>query len=148
MNFTKPESVIIIGVLVLIVAGCDGSRTEPANLEELTVYHLEAHGGADTVAASRTITLAGKYLDSEDALSTWIMECCETKQTHYALVADLYQSWKTWATHGGEIAGSLKSFSQNLAERFERKFQPETKKAGFKGISIREKDMSEEWYNK
>ena len=101
--------------------------------------------GLDPPQAVRKAT--DEYLDSEDALSTWIMECCDTKQTHYSLVADLYQSWKTWAIHGGETAGSLKSFSQNLAERFERKPQPGTNKAGFKGISIREKDMSEEYWN-
>ena len=102
--------------------------------------------GLDPPEAVRKAT--EEYLDSEDALSTWIMECCETKETHYETLAELFQSWKVWAERAGESAGSQMTFSQNLEEKgYEKKRQGGTGKHGFKGISVRKKDLSEEYWN-
>ncbi len=82
-------------------------------------------------------TATDEYLETEDAMSTWIAECCETLGTHYATSGELFASWKAWAERAGEFAGSQKRLSQNLQARgFEPKRQAGTGRMGFLGISV------------
>ena len=82
-----------------------------------------------------------EYLETEDALSAWIAERCETKQTHYATSGELFKSWKGWAEAAGEHVGSQKRLSQNLQARgFEPKRQGGTGGRGFEGISVKPQD--------
>ena len=78
-----------------------------------------------------------EYLETEDAMSAWIAECCETLGTHYATSGELFASWKAWAERAGEFAGSQKRLSQQLQARgFEPKRQAGTGRMGFLGISV------------
>ena len=91
--------------------------------------------GLDPPEAVRKAT--DQYLETEDALSAWLGECCDTRDTHYAMSAELFASWKAWAERAGEIVGSQKRLSQNLQARgFEPKREPGTGRARFAGISV------------
>ena len=99
----------------------------------------QEHGLA---APAAVVKATDEYLETEDALSAWIAERCETKQTHYATSGDLFKSWKAWAEGAGEHAGSQKRLSQNLQARgFEPKRQGGTGRMGFVGISVVERDV-------
>lgn len=58
-----------------------------------------------------------EYLESEDALGRWIAEECFRNPNAQSSVDELFQSWKTWAEKGGEYAGSMKKFSENMQKR-------------------------------
>jgi putative DNA primase/helicase len=80
-----------------------------------------------------------EYLESEDAIKTWMQECCHLGPNFYTKTKELYQSWRDWAEKAGEKVGSQKAFSQTLIDRgFEPKREPGTGRAGFPGIKIRE----------
>jgi putative DNA primase/helicase len=57
------------------------------------------------------------YFAEEDTLSRWIEDCCAVDKTYQSRVSELFDSWKGWTEAGGERAGSLKSFSQNLEKK-------------------------------
>ncbi len=67
MRILKLVPAAIASALVLTLTGCEGTRTEPVNLEELIARHMKARGGIDRIGAIDTVTLEGKYFDSEDA---------------------------------------------------------------------------------
>jgi putative DNA primase/helicase len=58
-----------------------------------------------------------EYLESEDALTTWIDDKCERSPQSKESSTDLFLSWKNWADAAGEPSGSQKRFSQKLEER-------------------------------
>jgi putative DNA primase/helicase len=58
-----------------------------------------------------------EYLESEDALTTWIDDKCERSQQSKESSTDLFLSWKNWADAAGEPSGAQKRFSQKLEER-------------------------------
>jgi putative DNA primase/helicase len=75
-----------------------------------------------------------QYLEAEDAMATWIDECCTTRPDDETTTAALFASWSTWANKAGEFVGSMKRFSQNLQARG---FEPKRNslgKSGFRGI--------------
>ena len=93
--------------------------------------------GLSPPQAVRTAT--DEYLESEDALKTWMQECCHLGSDFYSATRELYQNWRDWAEKAGETVGSQKAFSQTLIDRgFEPKREPGTGRAGFRGIKIRE----------
>ncbi len=95
--------------------------------------------GLDPPEAVRKAT--DEYLETEDALSAWMAECCLTRETHYATSGELFQSWKEWAEKAGEFVGSQKRLSQNIQARgFESKRQSGTGRMGFTGISVVKQD--------
>jgi putative DNA primase/helicase len=57
------------------------------------------------------------YLRSEDAIATWMEECCTTGPNESSASSALFMSWKTWADRAGEFAGSQKALSQTLNDR-------------------------------
>lgn len=79
------------------------------------------------------------YLDAEDALSTWIDECCNRDPRSWTGSTELYASWKAWADQAGEFAGSSRRFTQTLQDRG---FEPlrKTNGRGFQGIEIDRSD--------
>jgi putative DNA primase/helicase len=89
--------------------------------------------GLSPPAVVRDATSA--YLDAEDALSTWIEECCNRDIDAWTTSTELFGSWKAWAESNGEFVGSPKRFAQNLEAR---SFQPVRKMRGrgFQGLSI------------
>ena len=62
-----------------------------------------------------TIIAATKlYLDTEDAVGSWVDECCDRDPLARETRAALWRSWSAWAIKEGEAAGSQKSFYQKL----------------------------------
>jgi putative DNA primase/helicase len=57
------------------------------------------------------------YLAAEDLLGGWIDECCLTGPSFSSPVAALYGNFCSWCTKNGEIACTLKRFSQSLEAR-------------------------------
>ena len=57
------------------------------------------------------------YLATEDLVARWIGECCTTGPNLKSPALALYSSSKGWCTRNGEIACSLKRFSQYLEAR-------------------------------
>ncbi len=58
-----------------------------------------------------------EYLGAEDALASWIDECCVADRSKWCGGAELYDSWRHWAERSGEVAGSRRRFTQNLEAR-------------------------------
>lgn len=81
-----------------------------------------------------------EYFEDEDALGRWLHERCEIKADAYSTTADLFASWKAWATEAGEEVGSDKRLSQALKKRgFKGDWKhPRTRQKGFRGIRARQ----------
>jgi putative DNA primase/helicase len=75
------------------------------------------------------------YLAAEDAIATWIDECCTPDPQAWEPVAKLYASWSAWAAQAGEPAGSKKNFVQNLEARSYRPHRTHAGR-GFYGIKV------------
>ncbi len=75
------------------------------------------------------------YLEAEDALGTWIAECCAVGDYRTGSSGELFASWKRWADSAGEHAGSQKRFSQALQARGFRPTRPRGGKTAFDGIA-------------
>ncbi len=74
------------------------------------------------------------YLEAEDAMATWLQECCTLGPMYQTTTADLFASWRGWAQRSGEPEGSQKRFSQSLqAHGFEPSRQGGTGRAAFDG---------------
>lgn len=58
-----------------------------------------------------------EYLSSEDAVTTWIDDCCRVGGYEQDFTEQLFASWKAWATRNEELVGSNKRFSQALIDR-------------------------------
>jgi putative DNA primase/helicase len=90
-----------------------------------------------------------QYLEAEDSLALWIAECCAISNSHEAATAELFGSWKAWAERSGEPSGSMKRFSQLLQARgFQPKRIGHAGKAGFAGITLLQREMSDEHWNR
>ena len=57
------------------------------------------------------------YLDAEDAMASWLAECCIVAPSLELGSSLLFASWRTWAEKAGEQAGSQKRFSQAMQSR-------------------------------
>jgi putative DNA primase/helicase len=75
------------------------------------------------------------YLEAEDAVGTWIEECCQRSAQAWEPRSTLFAAWDRWATGAGEFVGSQRRFVQALETRG---FVPERKKTGrgFAGIEL------------
>jgi putative DNA primase/helicase len=75
------------------------------------------------------------YLEAEDAIATWIDECCERDPQAWETRATLFQSWSVWAQKASEPVGSQKRFVQALEDRH---FEQRRKHAGrgFAGLRV------------
>lgn len=86
------------------------------------------------------------YLESEDALASWIEEAGDRDPETWESSAVLFRSWKTWADRAGEHAGSLKKFSQRIEDRGEaigmRKARDSAGRRGFYGLRVTRPDLA------
>ena len=75
------------------------------------------------------------YLEAEDAIGTWIDECCQRDPQAWETRAALYASFSRWTVQAGEPALPRKNFVQSLEDRG---FQPQRRHAGrgFFGLRI------------
>ena len=63
-----------------------------------------------------------EYLEGEDAMASWLDECCDVDPAKADNSTTLYESWKAWADHSNEYCGTHRNFSQKLEVRgFERR---------------------------
>jgi putative DNA primase/helicase len=58
-----------------------------------------------------------EYLEAEDAIATWLTDCCTRDPNAWANSTALFASWTLWAEKAGEPIGKQRSFSQNLENR-------------------------------
>jgi putative DNA primase/helicase len=80
------------------------------------------------------------YLEAQDSFAAWLDECCERDANAWERSQTLYASWKTWAEQSGHFVGDAKTFRARL-ERYndiEHKPEPGTKRAGFKGVRLKD----------
>lgn len=76
------------------------------------------------------------YFAAEDGVGRWLAECCELGE-YETTTEQLFSSWREWTNRSGEYTGSIKRLSQLLINRrFGRWTQPETGRAGFRGLRI------------
>jgi putative DNA primase/helicase len=81
------------------------------------------------------LTATAEYLESEDALTSWMDDRCERTTQSWASSTDLFISWKNWADAAGEPSGTQKRFSQKLEERgFDKERNRDGR--GFRGLRI------------
>ncbi len=82
-----------------------------------------------------------EYLEAEDAIATWIADCCARDPDAWESSTRLFQSWCAWAKVAGEPIGSQRAFAQKLQDRL----QPQrTENArGFRGVKINNRDDAE-----
>jgi putative DNA primase/helicase len=71
--------------------------------------------GLDPPSAVTDATKA--YLESEDAVATWIEDCCDRDANAFTTRSYLFRSWSDWATANGEYVGSNKRFVAALETR-------------------------------
>jgi putative DNA primase/helicase len=85
--------------------------------------------------------LTTDYFSTEDALGRWLSECC-TLGPGASTAADLFASWREWASTNGEYPGSLKRLSSALLARgLEKWREPTTRRQGFLNITINRQDF-------
>lgn len=77
-----------------------------------------------------------EYFRDEDAVGRWLAERCTLTEDGRALSEELYASWREWANQHGEWVGSMKRLSAALIRRLERWQDPTTRRMGFRGVSI------------
>src|ERR1700730_7190111 len=97
------------------------------------------------------ITATDEYLQSEDAIATWIADRCELNASYEDTTAELFKSWKAWAELMRENIGSARAFSNKLVSRpgIRRKDIGHSKARGFSGIrviKIEEPPLRESFY--
>lgn len=54
------------------------------------------------------------YFESEDSLSLWMTDCCDTGAHRESMSGVLFKSWCAWAARAGEKSGSHKAFSRSM----------------------------------
>jgi putative DNA primase/helicase len=58
-----------------------------------------------------------EYLESQDALHSWIQECCQRDPKCTDTIANLWAGWKGWAETNGEYVGSKRSLGDKLEDK-------------------------------
>lgn len=57
------------------------------------------------------------YLSQEDAIASWLDECCKMDSEEFTYISDLYKSWSDWARASGESLGTKRTLTQHLEDR-------------------------------
>lgn len=91
--------------------------------------------GLQPPAAVRSAT--DDYLESEDAVSTWLDERCERVPEGFVSRQDLFTSWGRWAESAREHVGTLKQFLETMRQR-EIEEHKRNGVRGFRGIKMRD----------
>jgi putative DNA primase/helicase len=92
--------------------------------------------GLNAPAAVRAAT--DNYLAEEDAVQSWIDECCDVAPICCQRKSKLFASWKQWADAAGEYVGSQKALSMELERRgFKSGSEGGTNQAIFLGIGLK-----------
>lgn len=78
-----------------------------------------------------------EYFEAEDAFGRWIDECCSRDRNLTSGTSELFASWKEWADKFEEYVGSMKRFSEGLAQRGYAKRRDWRGRMGFIGIALK-----------
>lgn len=76
-----------------------------------------------------------EYLESEDALASWIDDCCERDPRAQTPSSELFVSYKSWSDRAGEPNGTMKSFTQKLEDRGFERYRKNSER-GVKGLRL------------
>lgn len=76
-----------------------------------------------------------EYLESEDALSAWVDDCCERDPRAQTPSADLFASWSGWSDRAGEANGTMKWFTQKLGDRGFQRYRKNSER-GIAGLRL------------
>src|SRR5262249_30918203 len=82
-----------------------------------------------------------EYLEAEDAIATWMGDCCTRDPDAWENSTVLFQSWCAWAKVAGEPIGSQRAFSQKLQDRLQPRRTEDGR--GFRGVKIKNRDDAE-----
>jgi putative DNA primase/helicase len=89
------------------------------------------------------VTATEEYLKSEDAILSWVDECCDIGAKLWDSGKLLWQSWRNWCESARERPGTRKGFSQELARAgFEAKKESHVR--GYIGLALRDRSSTEE----
>ncbi len=92
------------------------------------------------------VSATEEYFEAEDALGQWMDESCDLTPEAKVASSDLYANWREWAERAGEYVGSIKRFSELLVTRNFAPTRLHGGKRGFKGLAIRPKPYSRNYY--
>jgi len=92
------------------------------------------------------VSATEEYFEAEDALGQWMDESCDLTLEAKVASSDLYANWREWAERAGEYVGSIKRFSELLITRNFEPTRLHGGKRGFKGLAIRPKAYSRNYY--
>ena len=88
------------------------------------------------LAPPKAVTSAtDAYLQAEDALAAWIDEQCIHDPNAWERTTTLFAAWKKWADSGGEYAGTIRRFAQNL-ESHGMTYERQSRARGFRGLRL------------
>jgi putative DNA primase/helicase len=90
--------------------------------------------GLNPPAAVRDATAA--YLEAEDAIATWIDDCCTRDPNAWTSSTALFGSWAAWARQAGEAIGTMKAFTQAMENRAGVRPHRRMDGRGFQGLRI------------
>jgi putative DNA primase/helicase len=91
------------------------------------------------------------YFDEQDLFKQWVEECCDVGPQKSDTQASLFASWKAFCERNGDHPGGSKTFTQMLKKAGYTplgKTPGQRNKRGFKGISVRPTDTSNQWQNR
>jgi P4 family phage/plasmid primase-like protien len=78
-----------------------------------------------------------EYFEDQDMFGRWLDECCEETKESTTSTADLFAAWTQWCGESREFIGSMKRFSQMVADRgFSRTRDSKTGRMGLRGIRL------------
>jgi putative DNA primase/helicase len=95
----------------------DKLRAESAGILQWMIEGCLKWQGCGLSPPEAVMNATSDYLEAEDAIAAWIIDCCERDKQAWASSAQLFASWSTWSERTGEFTGSQKRFAQRLESR-------------------------------
>jgi putative DNA primase/helicase len=84
-----------------------------------------------------------EYLQAEDAIAQWLEECCTLDPNATETTAELFASFKKWATAANEPHRTMRKFAEALKDRkFEKRHFGQAR--GFQGIRINRRSYTDD----
>lgn len=86
----------------------------------------------------RVLDETADYFAAQDIFADWVATCCETKTSFMDTSRRLFASWKDYAEHAGEAAGTGKALADRLQQRGYQRvaYVPMVGGRGFKGLRV------------
>lgn len=87
------------------------------------------------------------YMSQEDAITSWIDECCDLTQGAFTYISDLFDSWCEWCKRGNDNPGNKRRLTRTLEERmplYNIRKAHRVKGFGFHGVELLISSKSDE----